>query len=213
MTYRNGILKSLMFAPLLAALSFETAAQHLTRSWNFDAEKVNVIAAGFTNEVGEWKIVADDSSPSKPNVLAQLAKNERPVFNVALASETSYTNLDITVKFKAIAGVIDQGGGVVWRARNSKNYYIARYNPLENNYRVYKVEAGRRTQLGTSEIKGSEGWHTLRVTMTGDHIECFYDGKKYLDVNDATFKGAGKIGLWTKADAQTHFDNLTVSGN
>lgn len=210
---RNRVLERLTFAFLSACVSFSTAAQNKTKSWNFDAEKAGAIAAGFTNEVGEWKVVADNSAPSKPNVLAQLAKNERPVFNVALASETSYMNVDIAVKFKAIAGVIDQGGGLVWRARDSKNYYIARYNPLENNFRVYKVEAGRRTQLGTSEIKGSEGWHILRVKMTGDHIECSYDGKKYLEVNDSTFKEAGKIGLWTKADAQTHFDDLTVSGN
>ena len=210
---RNGILNRVMLALISACLSFSTAAQDKTKSWNFDAEKTGSIAAGFTNEVGEWKILVDGSAPSKGNVLAQLAKNERPVFNIALASDTSYTKVDITVKFKAIAGVIDQGGGFVWRARDSKNYYIARYNPLENNYRVYKVEAGRRTQLGTSDIKAIEGWHTLRVTMNGDHIECFYNGKKYLDVNDSTFKEAGKIGLWTKADAQTHFDDLTVSGN
>jgi hypothetical protein len=209
---RNRVLERLTFAFLSACVSFSTAAQNKTKSWNFDAEKAGAIAAGFTNEVGEWKVVADNSAPSKPNVLAQLAKNERPVFNVSLANET-YATVDITVKFKAIAGVIDQGGGLVWRARDSKNYYIARYNPLENNYRVYKVEAGRRTQLGTSDIKGSEGWHRLRITMNGDHIECSYDGKKYLDVNDSTFKEAGKIGLWTKADAQTHFDDLTVSGN
>ncbi|MGH9966805.1 MAG: family 16 glycoside hydrolase [Pyrinomonadaceae bacterium] len=212
MTYRTGILISLMLMLAPAGLLLAVGAQDQKQSWNFDGERAGKIAVGFTGEVGEWKNVADGSAPSKANVLAQLAKNERPVFNVALASESSYANVDITVKFKAIAGVIDQGGGLVWRARDAKNYYIARYNPLENNYRVYKVEDGRRTQLGTSDIKASEGWHTLRVTMTGDHIECFYDGKSYLNVNDSTFRESGKIGLWTKADAQTHFDDLTVSG-
>lgn len=91
----------------------------------------------------------------------------------------------------------------MWRARDAKSYYIARYNQLENNYRVYKVEGGRRTQLGTAEIMRSEGWHTLRITMTGEQIECYYDGKKYLNVSDSTFTDAGKTGLWTKADAQT----------
>lgn len=210
---RKRNLNRVMCALISACVSLSTAGQTRTTNWNFDAEKPGAIAAGFTNEIGDWKVVADGSAPSKTNVLAQLAKNERPIFNVALASETSYATVDITVKFKAIAGVIDQGGGLVWRARDSKNYYIARYNPLENNFRVYKVEDGRRMQLGTSDIKGSEGWHTLRITMNGDHIECFYDGKKYLDVNDSTFEEAGKIGLWTKADAQTHFDDLTVGGN
>jgi hypothetical protein len=210
---RKRILNRVTLALILGCVSFSTAARDKTNSWNFDAEKPGAITAGFTNEVGEWKIVDDNSAPSKPNVLAQLAKNERSVFNVALASEPNYANVDMTVRFKSIAGVIDQGGGVVWRARDSKNYYIARYNPLENNFRVYKVEDGRRMQLATSDIKGSAGWHTLRITMNGDHIECFYDGKKYLDVNDSTFKETGKIGLWTKADAQTHFDDLTVSGS
>jgi hypothetical protein len=190
-----------------------SAVQNGKKSWNFDVDKAASIAGGFTSEVGEWKIVADGSAPSKPNVFAQIAKNERPVFNVALAPDTSYANLDISVQLKSIAGQIDQGGGVVWRARDAKNYYIARYNPLEDNYRVYKVEEGRRTQLGTAEVKRSEGWHTLRVTMNGDHIECLYDGKKYLDISDSTFKSAGMIGLWSKADAQTHFDDLIVSGN
>ena len=212
MTFKNEILKRLRLILIVVALSLSTSAQD-KRSWNFDAERPGVIGVGFTSEVGEWKILADLSAPSKPNVLAQIAKNERPVFNVALAIETSYTNVDITVKFKAIAGVIDQGGGVVWRARDAKNYYIARYNPLENNYRVYRVVGGRRTQLGTSDVKGSQGWHMLRVTMAGDHIECYYDGKKYLDVSDSTFKEVGKIGLWTKADAQTYFDELMVNGN
>lgn len=213
MTYRSGLPKRLGLTLLLAGLGLASATQDRKKSWNFDAEKTGSIAAGFTNEVGEWKILADGSAPSRGNVLAQLAKNERPVFNVALASDTSYTNVDITVKLKSIAGEVDQGGGVVWRARDSKNYYIARYNPLENNYRVYKIEDGRRAQLGTADVQRTEGWHTLRVTMTGQRIECYYDGKRYLAVSDSTFTGPGKIGLWTKADAQTHFDDLVLIGN
>jgi hypothetical protein len=188
------------------------AGQEATRSWDFDSDQTGAGLSGFSNEVGEWKVIADATAPSKSNVLAQLAKSEGPVFNITLISDTSFTDVDITVKLKAIAGEIDQGGGVVWRANDSKNYYIARYNPLEENYRVYKVENGQRTQLGSADIKRSEGWHTLRVTMKGDHIECFYDTKKYLDVRDSAFKNAGKIGLWTKADAQTHFDDFVVKG-
>ena len=213
MSNQRKLMRRTVLALLAASLPLTSAAQDGKRSWNFEAEKTGAIASGFTSEEGEWNILADVSAPSKSNVLAQLAKNERPIFNVTFASDTSYANVDITVKFKSIAGVIDQGGGVVWRARDAKNYYIARYNPLEDNYRVYKVEEGKRTQLGTAEVKRSEGWHSLRVTMTRERIECYYDGKKYLDASDSTFKGPGKIGLWTKADAQTHFDDLTVSGH
>jgi hypothetical protein len=179
--------------------------------WSFDRDETGAPPGGFTPEVGEWQVVADASAPSPGNVLAQLARNERPVFNVALASGAEYGDVDVAVELKSIAGEIDQGGGVVWRAADDQNYYIARYNPLEDNYRVYKVEKGRRRQLQSADLERSGGWHTLRVTMKGDHIECYYDGRKHLDVKDATFKGPGRIGLWTKADAQTYFDDLTVT--
>ena len=92
-----------------------------------------------------------------------------------------------------------------------KNYYIARFNPLEDNYRVYKVVDGKRIQLGSADIKATPGWHTLKVEMVGNHIECYFDEKKHLDVKDDAFKGDGKIGLWSKADAQSHFDDLKAA--
>ena len=93
-----------------------------------------------------------------------------------------------------------------------KNYYLARYNPLEDNYRLYKIVKGKRTLLQNADIAHTAGWHTLRVTMEGNNVQCYYDGKKYLDVKDATFPEAGKIGLWTKANAQSQFDDLTLVG-
>jgi hypothetical protein len=180
--------------------------------WNFDSDAVGVISNSFTNDVGMWRTTADSTGPSKPNVLAQLAKSAGPEFNITLIGSSSFKDLDLTVKMKPVAGKIDQGGGLVWRARDSRNYYIARYNPLEDNFRVYRVVNGSRKELQSASIKKAEGWHTLRITMSGDHIECYYDGKKYLDVRDSTFRDAGKIGLWTKADAQTYFDDLTASG-
>jgi hypothetical protein len=188
------------------------AAQDVGKIWNFDADKIGILSPEFTSEVGEWKVVANRTAPSEPNVLAQQAKNSGSTFNLVLVSGTNYKDVDISVKMKAIAGKEDQGGGPVWRAKDAKNYYIARYNPLEDDYRVYKVEKGRRIQLQKVNIKHSEEWYTLRVKMEGDHIQCFYNGKKYLDEKDPTFHEAGRIGLWTKADAQSHFDDLKVSG-
>ncbi len=114
--------------------------------------------------------------------------------------------------FKAVRGKIDQGGGLVWRYQDAKNYYVARMNPLESNYRVYKVVDGKRTQLGTKEdVKIPAGeWHVLKIEQTGEQIECWLDGKKYLEVKDDTFTKAGRVGLWTKADAQTRFDDLRM---
>ncbi len=95
------------------------------------------------------------------------------------------------------------------RYRDASNFYLARMNPLEDNYRVYKVVDGNRIQLGTADVKVAAGqWHTLRVVQAADHIQCYLDAKLYLDVKDDTFKEAGKIGPWTKADEQTYFAGL-----
>jgi hypothetical protein len=205
------MIKRIVTCMVFLLLTNGLAAQTLEKAWNFDIDTPGSIPEGFTVVLGEWKIVADPDAPSKPGVLAQLAKNSGSAFNLILVNESNNKNVDISVKMKAVAGKEDQGGGLVWRARDSNNYYVARYNPLEDNYRVYKVEKGRRIQLQSADIKHTEGWHTLRVIMDGDHIQCYYDGGKYLDVKDSTFQVSGKIGLWTKADAQSHFDDLTMN--
>ena len=184
------------------------AADGSKRTWTFDGEATGQIARGFTNDVGSWSVV----EVGQGKTLAQTAKNANPVFNITLISDTSARDVDISVEMKAIAGETDQGGGIVWRAKDTTNYYLARYNPLEDNYRLYKVVGGKRTLLKNADIAHSGGAHTLRVTMSGGHIECDYDGKKYLEQKDTTFTDAGKIGLWTKADAQSQFDNLTLVG-
>ena len=195
--------------PLIAALSscMSLAADATKKVWDFEKDEPGKIAKGFTNEVGQWEVAKDGDN----HVLFQRAKNEDATFNVAFAEGTSYKDIDLSVKLKAVAGEVDRGGGLVWRARDAKNYYIARYNPLEDNFRVYKVQDGKRTQFQSAKLPGDDKWHTLRVTMVGAKIVCYLDGQKYLEVEDATFPGAGKIGLWSKADAQSYFDDLTLS--
>ena len=175
--------------------------------WDFASDEPGKIARGFTNEVGRWEVVKDGDN----HVLAQKAKNDDAMFNVALVEGTSYKDLDLSVRMRAVAGEVDQGGGLVWRAKDKDNYYIARYNPLEDNFRVYKVEDGKRTQFQSVKIPGDNLWHVLRVTMAGTKITCYLDGKKHLEAEDATFPEAGRVGLWSKADAQSYFDDLTVS--
>jgi len=184
------------------------AADEIKKTWNFDGDKPGEIAKGFTNEVGKWVVAKSDQG----NALAQTEKNPNSVFNVTLITDTNVKDVDITVKMRAVAGEIDQGGGIVWRAKDAKNYYLARYNPLEDNYRLYKVIDGKRTMFLNADITHSDGWHTLRITMSGDQMVCYYDGKKYMEHKDDTLKEAGKIGLWSKADAQSQFDDLTLIG-
>jgi hypothetical protein len=203
-------------APLLAtALATPTASRTASafvgafaanKVWDFEKDAPGKVPSGFTSEVGRWEVAQDGAN----RMLAQLAKNDDATFNVALVQGTSYKDVDLSVRLRAVAGETDRGGGLVWRAKDAKNYYIARYNPLEDNFRVYKVQDGKRTQFQSAKVAGDEKWHALRVTMTGAKITCYLDGTKYLEAEDATFPDGGKIGVWSKADAQSYFDDLTI---
>jgi hypothetical protein len=190
----------------LAFLPMSSADDNDKQVWNFDDDKLGEIAKGFKGFVGNWVVQKTDDG----HVLAQTALNPNSTFNIALIENTSAENVDIYVKMKAIGGDIDRGGGLIWRAQDNKNYFLARYNPLEDNYRLYKVVDGKRTLLKNADISHSEGWHTLRVTMTGDSITCYYDETKYLEHKDDSPSKAGMVGLWTKADAQSQFDELSL---
>jgi len=160
-----------------------------------------------------WKVVADDTAPSRTGLaLAQTTDDRNALFNLCVADEPRLKDVEAMVSFKAIKGEKDQGGGLVWRYQDANNYYVARMNPLEDNFRVYKVVAGKRAkEFQSADVKVPAGeWHTLKIKHVGDHIECFLDGKKHLDVKDDSIDKAGKVGLWTKADAQTHFDQFKV---
>lgn len=199
---------------LIAFLSFMLVSFNLRiyaaeTLWNFD-EPVS-LSEVFNSVQGTWQILKTKDAPSQPNVLAQVAKSPSNEFNLILIRNSAYQNLDISVAMKAVDGEIDRGGGLVWRAKDADNYYMARYNPLESNYRVYKVQNGRRIELQSANINPIRGWYQLRIHMEAQHIECYLNGKKYLEVDDPTFKDRGMIGLWTKSDAQTYFDDLHAS--
>jgi hypothetical protein len=191
-----------------------------TKIFEFDKSDVGKVPAGWnaahtgTGEGSVWKVVADGTTPSKSGyALAQTAESPKAFFNLCVADKPAFKNVELKVSFKAMKGKEDQGGGLVWRYQDSDNYYIARMNPLEDNFRVYKVVAGKRIQLDTREgLKVPAGtWHTLSIRHVDDSIECSLDGKEYLKATDSTITKAGKVGLWTKADAQTRFDGLQAT--
>jgi hypothetical protein len=204
-------MKSLVIGALLVLVPTTLFSQGERREWNFENDRVATVPKGFTSETGEWRIANDSTAPSGLHVLAQRAKSPRSTFNVCLNEDTLYTHLDISVRIKAVAGKIDQGGGLIWRAKDGKNYYVAWFNPLDNSYQVCVVENGHSVDLQSVAVKDVGGWRTMAVSVTADRIECYLDGKKLLDVKDSTFRGPGKIGLWTRSDAQTYFDNLVAT--
>jgi hypothetical protein len=190
------------------------------KAWDFEEAVPGRMPAGWrvaqTNPTGEavrWQVLIDDSAPIGPNVFAlSESRAYNGTFNVAIADDGTWKDIDLMVRVKAVTGEEDQGGGPIWRCLDKDNYYICRFNPLESNYRVYVVEDGRRRQLETAFVETEpDRWYTLRVTMIGDAITCSLDGETMLEAIDDTFPDAGRVGLWAKADAVTSFDDLSVN--
>ncbi|MCI0639960.1 MAG: DUF1080 domain-containing protein [Gemmataceae bacterium] len=204
---------------LLVFMAFVTGgSSDKSASWDFKDASVGKLPGGWTaaqtgkGEGSFWQIVAAKDAPGGAGkALAQSAKSPAAMFNLCVADKTRFKDVDLTVSYKAMAGEIDQGGGPLWRYQDSNNYYVARMNPLERNFRVYVVFEGKRVQLGSANIEApKDEWHTIRVVHKGDRIQCHLNGKMLLDVTDDAITQAGKVGLWTKADAQTLFANLQV---
>ncbi|HEB51791.1 MAG TPA: DUF1080 domain-containing protein [bacterium] len=161
-----------------------------------------------------WQRRADDDAVSPPNVLSVTATNHTSEsrFNLYWSDQERFRDGVLSVAVRADDGVVDQGGGPMWRVQDENNYYVCRFNPLELNYRVYVVANGVRRQLATAIVDVTAGrWHRIEVAHHGDHVVCWLDGRRLLDVHDATITQPGGVGLWTKADARTSFDDFVVS--
>jgi hypothetical protein len=187
--------------------------------YNFDSDSVARMPAKFHDaltgrgERGQWTVKTDPSAPSQPNVLAQLSTDKTDYrFPLAIADDGSFQDLDLSVRFKAVSGEVDRAAGLAFRLKDANNYYVVRANALESNYRLYHVVNGRRGQVAGANFEVASGeWHELRVECVANKITCYYDGAKKIEATDETFKEAGKVGLWTKADSVTYFDDLRVS--
>jgi hypothetical protein len=191
------------------ALMAVVATSALADTVNFDDLKTGAPPHGWTatNTGGgnaKWTIEKDDTAPSKPNVLKQSGVATYPV---AIKDDTSLKDGFVEVKFKSISGSEDQAGGVIWRAKDSDNYYIARANALEDNVTIYHTIGGKRVLFKNVDTKVAPGvWHTLRVEFSGNKFTVIFDGKTVIEATDDSFSDAGKVGVWTKADSVTLFD-------
>jgi 3-keto-disaccharide hydrolase len=203
---------------MLAVLAFAVSAA--AQTVNFDKDKTGASPSGWTcTQTGrgeaKWAVVSDETAPSKPNVLKQSGV---ATFPVCLKDDTSLKGGFVEVKFKPVSGKEDQAGGLIWRAKDSNNYYVFRANANEDNVVLYKTVDSKRSSLpivgrsggyGVKEKVASGQWHTLRVEFAGNKFKAFLDGKHVFDVEDSTFAEAGKVGVWTKADSVTLFDDFS----
>jgi len=185
---------------------------------NFDADAVGGLPSGWIAGVtgrgtAHWTVEADPSAPSKPNVLKQDGQGDFPW---CVIRNSALTDGFVEVKFKPLSGKQDQAGGLVWRWKDGNSYYIARANALENNISLYYTQDGRRTTIKYIDAPVAKNqWHTLRIEFIGKRIRVALDGKRYIDLDDERITGAGAVGVWTKADSVTAFDDFTygaVSG-
>jgi len=173
--------------------------------------------------VPRWEVQTDQSAPSRPNVLAQLSTDRTAGrFPLAVLRGVTMRDGEVSVRFKPVSGQVDQAAGLVWRYADQNNYYIVRANALENNVVLYKVENGERTSLaprglpsrsyGVKHIVPKMIWSELKVSFADTVATVYFNNERLFDVQDTTFRNAGRIGLWTKADSVTWFDNFTFSG-
>ena len=195
---------------------------------NFESDSLGRLPSGWTavmTHLGgppQWEVRKDDTAPSKSHVLAQLSRDGTSSrFPLAIVENRAFKDGELSVKFKPVSGKTDQAGGLVWRYRDPNNYYLVRANALENNVVLYKVENGSRVALapkgtppktyGVKHKVPSQSWSILKVAFRGPRFQVYFDRKKLFEVEDTTFAGPGKVGLWTKADSVTYFDDFRIA--
>jgi hypothetical protein len=186
----------------------------------FETDTLGAAPKGWTATLtgtgnSKWSVEDDQTAPSKSPVLKQ---SGRATYLLLLKDDSSIKDGFIEIKFKAIAGSEDRAAGMVWRAKDANNYYVVRANALEDNVVLYKTVNGARSALDIVGRKGGYGidtpvpanqWHSLRVDFSGPRFKVLYNGKQLFEVDDSTFGEAGKVGLWTKADSVTLFDDIS----
>jgi hypothetical protein len=205
---------------LAACLGAGSTAAQQTAASRFDFEKSQAgsVPPGFTPGLTgkgpppAWKIVEDPTAPAGSRVVAETSgdrTNNR--FPLLILDGFEAKDVLVTVAFKPVSGRVDQAAGLAVRLRDADNYYIARANALEGNVRLYRVVGGQRTQFAGKDVRIPAGqWQTLGLGVQGDRLEVRLNGNALFEAHDRTFGDAGRVGLWTKADSLTHFDDLRV---
>ncbi len=204
------------FFALLMASGFVFAQSDLDKTtMDFDKTPAGQLPAGWIGGVTghgspKWSVEEDTTAPSKPNVLKQSGEG---TFPWCVKKDVSLKDGFVEVKFKPVAGKEDEAGGLIWRWQDGDNYYVARANALEDNVTIYHTVKGHRRAFKNVNMKvASNQWHTLRVDFTGNKFKVMYDGKVAIEATDDTFKQAGAVGVWTKADSVTLFDDFSFGG-
>ena len=210
------LLAALLNLVLLAQVQYAGAGEAITL--NFEATVVGEIPEGFSTAVTggggppSWAVVDDPTAPGGAKVLAQQSADRTSYrFPLCLYDLLEAEDVEVSVRFKPISGTVDQAAGLVARFKDKDNYYVVRANALEHNVRLYKVEQGKRKQFAGVRVKVlPHQWQSLTLVVQGTHFQVLLNNRPLFEATDATFKDMGKVGLWTKADSVTYFDDFSV---
>ena len=184
------------------------STSHNQKVLDFDTDKENEPPAGFEPYSGKWIIKSDSSAPSTPNVLAQLSTQEP--WPGIVVKDSNYKNVSLEVKFKTISGDEDQAAGIIFRYKDSGNFYVFRANADEDNAVLFKFENGHRSSIKGAKVKvPHNAWCSIKVIAVSNSMSCFFNDQKLFTVQNDLYR-EGKTGLWTKADSVTYFDNFSV---
>src|SRR5919197_6336426 len=180
---------------------------------DFESDAVRSPSAGFefartsSGAEGKWVVRVEKGGTANHVLVQESADRTDYRFPVAVLKDGAYKDVVLSVRARPLSGEVDQAFGLVWRYKDPNNYYVTRCNALEDNCRIYHVVGGSRRQFGGQSVKVSKNaWHTMKLEASGNRFAVFYDGTKVYEGTDDTFKEAGKVGLWTKADSVTEFD-------
>jgi hypothetical protein len=210
-------------AIIASTLFFIGVSDMSTHAISFEGPQTGAAPEGWTATLTgsgdpRWTVESDETAPSKSKVIKQ---SGRATYPLLLKNDSSIKDGFVEIKFKGVAGSQDRAAGVVWRAKDANNYYVTRANALEDNVVLYKTVDGVRSPLDIVGRKGGYGidvkvpadtWHSLRIDFSGSRFRVSFNGKQLFEVEDSTFADAGKVGLWTKADSVTLFDQVTYGG-
>jgi hypothetical protein len=160
---------------------------------------------------GRWAVVRDETAEGGLALEQQSDEQTDYRFPLAVYEPFSDQNVDVRIRFKAIAGKVDRAAGIAVRLTTPDDYYVVRANALENNVRFYRVVKGKREQINGANTKvSSNEWHTLGLRAEGERFTISFDGKQLFTATDRTFNRTGKVALWTKADSITRFDRIVI---
>jgi len=216
------LLRFLLIGFLVAGLG-AAVAQPQTDVWPVETFEIGSLPAGWAvpgkeEDAPDWHLIQNPDAPDGKPVLAMLRPAKTGLFgwfgsgfNVVIDPSADFLNGTISVHFKSVSGSSDQGGGIMWRVQDAENYYVARFNPLEDNFRFYTVRNGSRSELASARMKlDPQSWHKMTISQSGATFRGYLDGKLLLEYADGTFSAPGGVGLWTKSDAVTLFDDFRI---